>query len=319
MTITGLFAASSSQTYLGEFAALSTAICWSLTSVFFTMASARLGAIVLNRWRLVLAVGFLAGAHLAMRGSLLPPIEGEADRWIGLGLSGIIGLAIGDGCLFAAFTRIGPRKSMILMSTVPILTALLAWVFLGESMNGIEIAGVFTVVAGVILVVAERNAGAAPVDRRAEAVGVFAALGGAVAQAVALVIAKEAMAAREPGGPDYPPLSATLVRMIVSCAAVWLVAALVRDVGRSLRAIRNRAALPALAAGSVFGPFLGVWLSLVAVHHARVGIASSLMALVPVFVIPWVVVFFRERVSIRALIGTVIAVVGVVVLLTGGG
>lgn len=318
-TMATMTAASSTVPYAGEIAALTTAVCWSLTSIFFTMASARLGAIVLNRWRLVFAIVFLGTAHVAMRGQVLPPIEGELDRWILLGLSGIIGLSIGDGCLFAAFTRIGPRKSMILMSTVPILTAIIAWVFLGESLSAIEIAGIFTVVGGVILVVAERSASAAPVDRRHEVVGVIAALGGAVSQAVALVIAKEAMAPRGPEGAEYPPLSATLVRMIVSCAAVWLVAIIAGDLRRSLGAIRNRAALPALTAGSVFGPFLGVWLSLVAIHHARVGIASSLMALVPVFVIPWVVLFFRERVSLRAIVGTVIAVAGVVVLLSDRG
>lgn len=66
--------------------------------------------------------------------------------------------------------------------------------------------------------------------------------------------------------------------------------------------------------GAVVGPFLGIWLSLIAVQHARLGIASTLMALPPVLLIPLEYLIYRHRVSRRGIAGTVIAMVGVALL-----
>jgi drug/metabolite transporter (DMT)-like permease len=66
--------------------------------------------------------------------------------------------------------------------------------------------------------------------------------------------------------------------------------------------------------GAVTGPFLGVWMSLVAVKHTEAGVAMAIMSIVPVLVIPWVIIFFKEKVSLRAVLGAVLAVCGVFIL-----
>jgi len=66
--------------------------------------------------------------------------------------------------------------------------------------------------------------------------------------------------------------------------------------------------------GALAGPFLGVWLSLVAIQHTSVGIASTLMSLPPIFLLPVGMIIFKERIGWRAVVGTVLAISGVAVL-----
>jgi len=54
--------------------------------------------------------------------------------------------------------------------------------------------------------------------------------------------------------------------------------------------------------------------SLVAVKYSYVGIAATIMSIVPVLIIPLVILIYRERVSARAVVGAVLAVAGVVLL-----
>lgn len=290
---------------MGELAAFATSICWSLTSVQFTLAGRRIGSIVVNRVRLVMAVVLLSLAHLVLYGRLWP-LDAELFRWGWLGLSGTIGLVIGDTCLFQAFVLIGPRRAMLIMTSVPVISTLLAWVWLGEALNPIEIAAILLTVGGIAWVVAERQPeGSAPAEsRRAYALGILLGLGGAVGQALGLVTAKQGLAG------DFPSLSAALIRMMIASVAIWLVTLIQRQAGPTLHSLRDRRAIGLLVLGTLTGPFAGVWLSMAAVQNTAVGIASTLMALSPIMLIPverWV---FDERISPRAVIGTVIALAG---------
>ena len=78
--------------------------------------------------------------------------------------------------------------------------------------------------------------------------------------------------------------------------------------------VEDRRALSATVAGTVFGPFLGVWMSLFAVAHANTAVASTILATSPIFVIPMVRVAHGERASWRAWAGAIVAVGGVALL-----
>ena len=238
------------------------------------MAGQRIGPEAVNRVRLGLAVLFLSVVHLVGYGSPLPLDAGLA-RWGWLGLSGLAGLMIGDGCLFQAFVLIGPRLSMLLMTLTPVISALLAWGWFGEVLRPGEIAAMLVTMAGVAWVVSESRAEQAveTADRRSLALGVLLGLGGATGQALGLILSKQGMA----GG--YPALPATVIRMIASTVAIWLLALVRGQIGTARQALRDRQAWGYLVGGVVTGPILGVWLSMVAVQRANVGIASTLMSL----------------------------------------
>ena len=199
--------------YLGEIAALGTSVCWTFTSIFFTLSGRRVGSVIVNQARLLLAVLLLAATHLLVLGSWLPN-QADPYRWFWLGMSGVIGLALGDGFLFQAFVMIGPRRSMLLMALVPIMSTLSAWLFLGETLSTVEIVAIGLTVGGVAWVVSEREANDVRVDRRHYWLGVSAGLGGALGQALGLVASKKGMV----GG--FSPLSATLMRMLVAMAVI---------------------------------------------------------------------------------------------------
>jgi drug/metabolite transporter (DMT)-like permease len=295
------------QNYLGELAALGTSVCWTFTSIFFTLSGRRVGSVIVNQARLLLAVVFLSITHLLVLGTWFPN-QAEAYRWFWLGLSGVIGLALGDGFLFQAFVLIGPRRSMLLMSLVPIMSTLIAWIFLAEALSAVEMVAIGLTVGGVAWVVSEQGTNGVRVDRRLYWLGVLAGLAGALGQALGLVISKKGMV----GG--YSPLSATLMRMMVAAIVIWGYALLRGGAGRSLRALTDRQAGPTILGGAIAGPFLGVWLSLIAIQLTQVGIAATLMALSPIFLLPASHWIFKEETSLQSVVGTVVAVIGVALI-----
>lgn len=291
----------------GEWAALATAVCWSFTAIFISYSGRRVGSEVVNRSRLLFACLFLLVAHRALEGAFFPTGV-EPFRWGWLAVSSLLGLVLGDAFLFRAYVLIGPRLAMLLMSTVPIFSALFGWLLFGEAVTGLELGGIVLAVGGVAWVVTEGQTDPRLADRRVYRRGLLFGLLGALGQVANLVTARYALVG------DFPALSATIIRIAIGAVVVWLIAALRGQAGHTVRQWGDRRALRAIVAASFVGPFLGIWLSLIAVQSARLGIASTLMALPPVILIPLEYALFRQRVSSRGLVGTIIALGGVALL-----
>lgn len=293
---------------MGELAALGTSVFWTFTSIQFTLAGRRVGSTTVNRLRLILAALFLSLAHLAMYGELWP-LHAEPFRWGWLGLSGIVGLVLGDSCLFQAFILIGPRRSMLLMTLAPVISTLAAWFWLGETLPLAEIGAILITVGGIVWVVSEKNSDndAAGAQKKNYLLGVLLGVGAATGQALGLVLAKQ-------GLEGFPSLSATLIRTLVASAVIWLLALIQRQVGTAGQAFMDKRARQLVIGGALTGPTMGVWLSMIAVQHAPVGIASTLMALPPILLIPVERWLFHERVSPRAVAGTAVALTGAAAL-----
>ena len=292
---------------LGQVAALATAFCWSLTAIFFSYSGRLVGSQVVNRSRLLFAMLFIIATHLILMGTLFP-VDAEPYRWGWLGLSSILGLVLGDTFLFRAYVLVGPRLSMLMMSMAPILSALLAWLFLGELLSRNEVIGIVITVAAIAWVATERRSDQTVVENKHYWLGLFMGFLGAFGQAAGLVAAKIGMDG------DYPTISATAIRIFVALVILWSIAALRRELIPTIRKWRNRQAFQAIIAGTIVGPFLGIWLSLVAVQLAPVGVAATLMALPPVILIPLGYFFYNERVSRRGILGTVLAFAGVALI-----
>jgi drug/metabolite transporter (DMT)-like permease len=295
--------------YLGELAALATSILFAVTSTQFTLAGRRVGSLVLNRTRLVLAVAFNILAHLLLHLPL--PFGLPNDRWLWLGLSGIIGLVIGDIFLFQAFVWIGPRLSMLMMSLAPILASVTAWLFLGETLSAGEVAGIVITVSGIAWVVLDHN-GQVKINRDSTRIylyGILFGLGAATGQALGLITAKKGLYG------DFPALTGTLVRMLVAMVTMWTITLLQRQVRYTFQQlVSNRRSLWLILGGAISGPFLGVTASLVAIQNTEVGIASTLMALPPVILLPIGYFVFGERFGWQAILGTLVAISGVAIL-----
>ncbi|MBN1146944.1 MAG: DMT family transporter [Anaerolineales bacterium] len=294
---------------LGLLAALITSLFFTAGSTLFTLGGRQVGSQVLNRLRLLLAVAFVTLAHLLLGVPL--PFQAGPERWFWLALSGVLGLALGDAFLFQAFIWIGPRLAMLMMALHPAIAALLAWLFLGEALSAAQLLGMGLTLGGVAWVVLERSGPARqePLERRNYFLGILFGLGGAIGQALGMVTAKPGLA------DDFPALSGTLIRMLAAAASVWAFALLRGQAGATLQALRARPkAFKFILGGAFIGPFLGVTFSLLAIQNAEVGVASTLMALPPVLLLPVSYIVFGERFGWRVVIGTLLAISGVALL-----
>jgi drug/metabolite transporter (DMT)-like permease len=303
--------------FLGEIAALLTSVCFSFTAVIFAQASRRVGSQITNRLRLVIALIYLMIINLILFGQPLP-VGAGIERWVWLSLSGIIGLALGDLFLFRSYEHIGPRLGMLLMSLAPVIGALLAWLFFGETLSAGQIAGMALTLSGIAWVVGTRpaeNSNQPHVDGRGLLFGVLAATG----QAVGLVLSKQGMlGVSSPGGSssgEFSPFAANAIRMLAAMAVFWLMTFAQRQGQETIVAARrDRSALKLIAVGAFIGPVLGVSASLLAVQHAEIGVASTLMALPPIFLLPISYFVFKERFGWQTVAGTLVAISGVALL-----
>ncbi|MBN2227168.1 MAG: DMT family transporter [candidate division Zixibacteria bacterium] len=297
------------MSYTGEIAALTTAVLWSFTSIFFTQAARRIGSYWLNKFRLVIAVLFLGTTLLITTGGLLPSNISPASYYY-LIASGIVGLTLADSCLFHSFLLIGTRLTLLIFAVSPIIAALTAWPVLGEKIGLMGGLGIAITLSGVIWVTRERriNGNEQTTTSSAKRLGIMLALGAAACQAIGLVLAKAGM------GNTLDPLPATFLRMISAAAAIWLYGLFRGDLKDFTKKCKDRRALLFAVGGAFCGPFLGVWMSLTAVKYTQAGIAMAIMATVPILIIPLVIVVFKEKVSPRAVIGAILAVIGVTVL-----
>lgn len=308
---------------LGELAALATAGCWAASSLAFTVAARRRGASLLNLFRLCLATVVLGGLVVAVA----EPVSPEPRQLIALCASGWLGLVLGDLALFQAFHILGARRAMLLMALAPVLTAILAIPLLDEPLGLRGVIGMLVTLLGIAWVQFERDDGTEVQGSLSWGLvlGVLAAAG----QATGLVVAKLGLGSV----PDTAPLAqwvgvtspepvealtGTFVRMAAS-VLVLVPLALLTGMGRGIReAVRDRGFLTPALIGTALGPVVGVWLSLVAVGRADAAVAATIIATAPALVIPLAYVVHRRGVSMRALLGTLLTLVGVAILIWRG-
>jgi len=293
--------------HVGELAALATAGCWTITAMVFESAGKRVGSLTVNLVRLLFAT-ILLGVWGAITRGVPVPFDATPEAWGWLAASGVVGLTFGDLCLFRALVLIGARLSLLVMSLVPPMTAILGWIALGERLDTTDLIGMALTVGGVVYVVLERRpAGGSEVSKRDRRAGVLLCLGGALGQAAGLILSKIGMK-------SYDAFSATQIRVIAGMVGFALIFCFIGWWPRVASAFKDGRAVAIIGAGSVFGPFLGISLSLIAVQNTEAGVAATIMAIVPVLIIVPSVVIKKERISARAIIGAIVAVAGVGVM-----
>jgi len=319
--------------YSGYLAALGTSVCYACGSVFFTLSGRKVSSIVVNRTRLVMALIIMMIIHVRQFGTLFP-LAAEPERFVWLSLSGIVGLALGDFFLFQAFVLIGPRLTMLIFALSSVLSAILAFIFLGQVLTLTQILGILVTVGGIAIVVTESrddekakgkpktddpevaaedaatpSTTDQPLTQAVFLRGLFFAFLAACGQAVGTILSKQGMA----GG--FVPVSANTIRMLAAVIAIWAVALITGQVGYTINQLRrNPRSILQMLIGTILGPVGGVLLGLHAIEHAPVGIAATLSSLMPIFLIPISFVAFGERITLRGVIATVIVVVGITML-----
>ena len=296
-------------------AALCTAVFWTVTALAFEAASKKVGSLIVNLFRLIVGFVFLSVFTWFYRGYLFP-VDATGTAWFYLILSGLIGFVFGDLCLFQAFVLIGARISMLLMALAPPFTALFSYIFLKEELSPRSWVGMFVTLLGVALVVLKKEA--LPEKRTFfnkikfsyPIWGILLGLGGAIGQAGGLVLSKFAMH-------GYNAFASAQIRVMAGIAGFLVLFMITGLWKEAFRALSYRKPMLQLSLGAFFGPFLGVSFSLLAVQLTSAGIAATIMAIVPVLIIPPAMILFKEKVTVKETIGAMLAVVGVAFFFIG--
>lgn len=301
---------------MGESAAILTSCFWTFSSILFTSAGRRFGSISVNAYRTIMAIGLLACTHVVLLGTLLP--LASSGQWFWMGLSGIVGLGIGDFGLFAAYVTIGPRRSVLIQASAPIFASLAAYFMLEEPLSTVAVLGIAVTLLGIIVVILEREE--TPEEKSEERLaakkrktwGVFFGLVSAMGQGFGVVLTKKGMYLGVSVAMN--PVSAALIRMMLAGVFVWTCALLAGKLPELHRAVKDKEGIKYTVAGALVGPFVGMTLSMVAVADTQAGIAQTLMSLMPVLIIPVIWIIYRERTSWRGILGAIVAIIGVAIL-----
>jgi drug/metabolite transporter (DMT)-like permease len=291
--------------YIGEISALATAFSWSITSYAFTNASRRVGAIQVNIDRMVFAsillflINIIFGINLHL----------SFNQISNLVISAILGLVLGDSFLFKSFQLIGARLGIIMMASVPVLSTILAFFFLNEIISFLGIFGMLLTITGILIVVLERKL---PDENKIviSKIGIFYGFLGALGQASGLIFAKFAFQGGELNG-----FAASFIRLFSASLIILPLAATLRRYKNPVIIYsKDHYSAKVILIGTVFGPVLGITGSLVAIEYAKVGIASTLMATMPIIMLPISRFYFKEKLDWKAIIGAFVAVVGAAII-----
>jgi len=289
--------------YSGEFAALLTSVFWTITALSFEVASKRVGSLSVNMIRLVMAF-LLLGIFTYFRRGMFFPLDASPHAWTWLAISGLVGFVFGDYFLFRAFALMNARISMLIMTLVPPITALIGWLFLKEVMNFQQLAAMFIVVGGIGMAIVTRSNDTGKVKFSYPIKGIFFAFLGTLGQAIGLILSKYGMQ-------SYDAFAASHIRIIAGMVGFAIIVIMLNKTPIVRKTMKDRKGMTGITIGAFFGPFLGVSFSLIAVQHIHTGVAATLMSLMPVLIILPSIWLFKQKFSKLEIIGAAVSVVGV--------
>lgn len=310
--------------YTGELISLTVAISWTACAMFAEVASKRMESLPLNVIRMLMSLLMLCIVMWISTGSPYP-LYADTDTWIWMSLSGLVGYVLGDFCLFNSYILIGSRFGQLLMTLSAPAAALFGWLLIGETMSWLALLGMTITITGISISIfgkheTEDETGATT-SVKLPAKGIFFGVCAGLGQGIGLVLSAKGLICYEQSLSTNSitdstilfliPFASTAMRAITGLIGFSIWTVLKGQVQQLCSAVHDRRAMLFALAATVTGPFVGVSLSLMATQYTSTGIAQTIMATTPVLIILPSYIFFKQHITIREIIGAVIAVLGV--------
>ncbi|MGD8566965.1 MAG: DMT family transporter [Gammaproteobacteria bacterium] len=284
---------------MGGLAALSSAFCWAVSAVLFQQLGEHVSALAMNLFKGIVAV-ICIGVILVPTGLA----QMSHDAFLLLALSGLVGICLGDTLFFLTINRLGSRLTLLMGSLIPVATALIAVLVLGERIGLPAASGLLLTIVGVSYVLWERSPVKAEFTQWR--LGVFLGLLFVLANALGIIFTKV-------GVKDVPALDATFIRTVWAVLGLFSWAVLTRSVAKCIEPVTSPRLRNRLLAASVIGAFLGTWLSVAALKYTHAAVAVTLNSTSPLFVLPLAMVVLKEQITWRAVSGAFVAIMGITV------
>ena len=303
--------------HLGEIISLVVAVSWTVTALFADKASHRLGSMTANVLRLSMAIVFL-GLLLWVTVGHPYPVYASGQAWLWLALSALVGYVFGDWCLFNCYLSIGARFGQLFMTLAPPMAAIAGWAILGETLSWKSGLAMAVTLSGIAISILSRGNGH-KVHLTLPFKGVLLGLGAGLGQGVGLVLSKVGLQYYASDIPvDAPaamarmlPFASTMIRAVVGAAGFLALMSLQHGLPQLRSAVHDRTGMRYALIMTLFGPVVGVSLSLMAVQYTNAGIASTLMALTPVFILFPYAFIYHQRIKLREILGVAVSMTGV--------
>jgi drug/metabolite transporter (DMT)-like permease len=270
----------------------------------------------MNVIRMLLSLLMLGATLWWFTGSPFP-LYADGKAWFWLSLSGFVGYLLGDYCLFNSYIWIGSRFGQLFMTLAPPTAALTGWIMLGETLSWNALVGMMVTLTGIGISVLNKGT-TNKLSLKLPLKGVLFGIGAGVGQGIGLVLSKEGMTCYEVSIPaseevvsDLMPFASTFIRAVTGAVGFLCVMGFQKQFHTLVTSARDRKGMNAALWATITGPFIGVSLSLMAVQYTEAGIASTLMALTPVFIIWPAHLLFNQKVTFKEVIGACISVIGV--------
>lgn len=294
---------------IGQLAALVAAFLWATSSFIYSFVGQKIPPLQLNFLKGIIAI-FL----ILMTFGIQPPRIGSIALMpaLMLALSGVIGIGLGDTAFFLALNNLGVRKTLLLETVAPPLSAFLGFILIGEIISPQLWLGIVLILFGVIWVIWERSERNLVVEYR---IGLIWVMLAAISQSLGAVLSRMALLNSE-----INPLESSLIRLMAGSAiALFLSLIPIFSADKSLTATIK--SLPARTILIIFlasfgGTYLGIWLQQISFKYTSIGIAQTLLATSPLFSLV-IALVRKEKVTLRSFLGVTLAIVGIGFLLIG--
>ncbi|MDH3626057.1 MAG: DMT family transporter [Acidobacteriota bacterium] len=290
--------------YLGPTACLTTAGLWAMSVYLFRGPIELHGARSVNLMKCSIAA-VLQGVTVLLLGQFHALFEAPIRSVVLIGISGIIGLTLGDTSLFAAIARLGVHRTLLLQTLSPVFAAITAALVLDEQLTPRIAVGGLVILSGVGMVVAPSRRSGSGGDWKL--LGILFAVLAALGQAVGLVLAKQGME-------DVAILPASFLRLGSAAIGLLLLGSAAGGLSRLRGLIGDRNSLARVAPGTLFGTYIALFLMMAGIAWSPAAVSSVLLSTGPVFSLIFDRFVVGQAITPRALAGTLLAIAGVAVV-----
>ena len=288
---------------LGCMAALFSAASWALGGVLWRKIGDHISPYSMN-----LCKGVLGGIYIGIV-LLIVGIDPVHSRdFIILGISGLIGISLGDTFFFMSLMQLGPRHAALMGALNPVAITIAAVVFLGERPASLVWLGIICTIGGIAWVLLGRLPHKTMV--KSLKLGIRFSLLSVVCTAAGVILAKIGLR-------NVSSLQATFIRLMCGAAGLTIWGLLRGHFTDWVKPFKDTRILKSVIGINLIVIFGGFWLSIYALKYIDASVAGPLNSLAPVLILPMVMIAFGENIPLRAVWGTLLAVLGVSLILMG--
>lgn len=288
---------------IGQILAIIAALTYAENSIIYSYLGKNVSTRATVHIRLWIAVPIMLIMALFGEGNFF--IQATLSNWIILLISGVLGYFFCDSFSFWAFTNIGPREAMVIMTLNPIFNSFLSYFFFKEVLTLIQMLAILITISGIIILILNQNKVNNINHIKNKRKGALFAFLAAIFQATSNILAKSALT-------NMGPLSTNSIRMIGGLLASIIFAVFFRkEFINDFKVFNNKKHLSLLFIATISGPVIGMSLLLTSFNYAPIGLVTAIVQISPIFILLYELIIIKKHIKQLEIFGTIISVLGV--------